>query len=142
MAHDAPTPTSTLPAAEEAVLAAVRDDLPRSLAELGRLVRIPSVSWDGFDATRVAASAEAIAELARETGAFDEVSIRSSTIGDSDLLGQPAVLATRVASKPSHETDGIRTRRPSSASERGRSSRTAASTASSAAVVEAVEDGV
>ncbi|NQX17715.1 dipeptidase [Rathayibacter sp. VKM Ac-2857] len=97
MAHDAPTPSSTLPAAEEEVLAAVLDDLPRSLAELGRLVRIPSVSWDGFDATRVAASAEAIAELARETGAFDEVSIRSSTIGDSDQLGHPAVLATRAA---------------------------------------------
>ena len=97
MAHDAPTPTSTLPAAEEAVLAAVRDDLPRSLAELGRLVRIPSVSWDGFDATRVAASAEAIAELARETGAFEDVSIRRSTIGDSGVLGQPAVLATRAA---------------------------------------------
>ncbi|TDX79392.1 acetylornithine deacetylase/succinyl-diaminopimelate desuccinylase-like protein [Rathayibacter sp. PhB151] len=97
MAHDAPTPSSTLSAAEEEVLAAVRDDLPRSLGELGRLVRIPSVSWDGFDATRVAASAEAIAELARETGVFDEVSIRSSTIGDSDLLGQPAVLATRAA---------------------------------------------
>ncbi|QHC58425.1 dipeptidase [Rathayibacter sp. VKM Ac-2760] len=97
MASDAPTPASALPAAEEAVLAAVLDDLPRSLAELGRLVRIPSVSWDGFDATRVAASAEATAELARETGAFDEVSIRRSTIGDTDRLGHPAVLATRAA---------------------------------------------
>ncbi|MBF4462506.1 MULTISPECIES: dipeptidase [unclassified Rathayibacter] len=97
MAHDAPTPPSSLSSAEQAVLAAVRDDLPRSLAELGRLVRIPSVSWDGFDATRVAASADAIATLARETGAFEEVSILASTIGDSDVLGQPAVLATRAA---------------------------------------------
>ncbi|AZZ54872.1 dipeptidase [Rathayibacter iranicus] len=96
MAHDALTP-SVLSLAEEAVLTAVQDDLPRSLAQLGQLVRIPSVSWDGFDATRVAASAEAIAELARETGVFDEVSIRSSEIGDSGVLGQPAVLATRAA---------------------------------------------
>lgn len=96
MAHDALTP-SVLSSAEEAILTAVQDDLPRSLAQLGKLVRIPSVSWDGFDATRVAASAEAIAELARETGVFEEVSIRSSEIGDSGVLGQPAVLATRAA---------------------------------------------
>ncbi|MHC2186077.1 acetylornithine deacetylase/succinyl-diaminopimelate desuccinylase-like protein [Rathayibacter agropyri] len=96
MAHDALTP-SVLSSAEEAIITAVQDDLPRSLAQLGKLVRIPSVSWDGFDATRVAASAEAIAELARETGVFEEVSIRSSEIGDSGVLGQPAVLATRAA---------------------------------------------
>lgn len=96
MAHDALTP-SVLSSAEEAILTAVQDDLPRSLAQLGKLVRIPSVSWDGFDATRVAASAEAIAELARETGVFEEVSIRSSESGDSGVLGQPAVLATRAA---------------------------------------------
>ncbi|PPG87820.1 dipeptidase [Rathayibacter sp. AY1F3] len=96
MAHDAPTPPA-LSSDEEAVLAAVRDDLPRSLAQLGQLVRIPSVSWDGFDATRVAASAEAIAELARETGVFDEVAIHSATIDGTDVLGQPAVLATRAA---------------------------------------------
>lgn len=96
MAHDALTP-SVLSSAEEAILTAVQDDLPRSLAQLGKLVRIPSVSWDGFDATRAAASAEAIAELARETGVFEEVSIRSSEIGDSGVLGQPAVLATRAA---------------------------------------------
>ncbi|SMH39925.1 Acetylornithine deacetylase/Succinyl-diaminopimelate desuccinylase [Rathayibacter oskolensis] len=97
MPLDAPTPSATLSAGEEAILSAVRDNLPRSLAELGRLVRIPSVSWDGFDATRVAASADAIAELARETGVFDDVSVRRSTIGDSGMLGQPAVLATRAA---------------------------------------------
>ncbi|PPG52651.1 dipeptidase [Rathayibacter sp. AY2B3] len=96
MAHDAPTPPA-LSSDEEAVLAAVRDDLPRSLAQLGQLVRIPSVSWDGFDATRVAASAEAIAELARETGVFDDVAIHSATIDGTDVLGQPAVLATRAA---------------------------------------------
>ncbi|KZX20611.1 dipeptidase [Rathayibacter tanaceti] len=96
MAHDAPTP-SALSSEEEAVLSAVRDDLPRSFAQLGQLVRIPSVSWDGFDASRVAASAEAIAELARESGAFDDVAIHSATIGDSGVLGQPAVLATRSA---------------------------------------------
>lgn len=96
MAHDALTP-SVLSSDEEAILTAVQDDLPRSLAQLGKLVRIPSVSWDGFDATRVAASAEAIAELARETGVFEGVSIRSSEIGDSGVLGQPAVLATRAA---------------------------------------------
>ncbi|PPF23172.1 dipeptidase [Rathayibacter rathayi] len=96
MAHDAPTP-SVLSSDEEAVLAAVRDDLPRSFAQLGQLVRIPSVSWDGFDATRVAASAEAVAELARETGVFDDVAIHSATIDGTDVLGQPAVLATRAA---------------------------------------------
>lgn len=92
--HDVP---SVLSREESALLAAVQDALPQSIAELSRLVRIASVSWDGFDATRVAASAEAVAELARGTGVFDSVTVARSRIGDSDTLGQPAVLATRAA---------------------------------------------
>jgi acetylornithine deacetylase/succinyl-diaminopimelate desuccinylase-like protein len=69
--------------------------LPSSIADLSALVRIPSVSWSAFDAAEVARSAEAVAELARGLGVFDEVSVRRSAIEGGAELGQPAVLARR-----------------------------------------------
>ncbi|NQX28714.1 dipeptidase [Microbacteriaceae bacterium VKM Ac-2854] len=98
MAENAPNSVPPVLSPEESgLLSAVQDALPQSIAELSRLVRIASVSWDGFDATRVAASAEAVAELARGTGVFESVTVTRARIGDSDALGQPAVLATRAA---------------------------------------------
>ncbi|NQX10633.1 dipeptidase [Microbacteriaceae bacterium VKM Ac-2855] len=88
---------SDLDTTERALLDAVQDALPAALADLGRLVRIPSVAWTGFDATRVAASADAIATLAREIGVFETVEVARSRIPGTDELGQPAVLATRAA---------------------------------------------
>ena len=61
--------------------------LPSSIADLSALVRIPSVSWSAFDAAEVARSAEAVAELARGLGVFDEVSVRRSAIDGGAELG-------------------------------------------------------
>ncbi|MBP1241991.1 acetylornithine deacetylase/succinyl-diaminopimelate desuccinylase-like protein [Frigoribacterium sp. PvP120] len=75
---------------------AVQGGLPRTIADLSSLVRIPSVSWDAYDPSYVAASADAVAELVRSTGLFDEVRVSSAPIGDSGATGQPAVLARRA----------------------------------------------
>lgn len=90
--------TATAPTAVEADLRrAVQQGLPATIADLARLVRIPSVSWDGFDPAEVQRSAAAAAELLTGLGVFDEVSIERAPTGDGDRLGQPAVLATRAA---------------------------------------------
>jgi acetylornithine deacetylase/succinyl-diaminopimelate desuccinylase-like protein len=76
---------------------AVEAGFPAALADLTRLVRIPSVSWDGFDPDQVVRSAGAVAQLARDTGVFEEVEIvRVPMAGRSDE-GLPAVLARRPA---------------------------------------------
>jgi len=76
--------------------AAVQAGLPVAIAELGRLVRIPSVSWDGFDSDEVQKSAEVVRELLEALKFFDSVEISRAPIDDK-RLGQPAVLATRAA---------------------------------------------
>lgn len=75
---------------------AVRDGMPRAIADLGALVRIPSVSWDGFDPAHVRASAEAVRALVDELGVFDSVEIADART-QQGTTGQPAVLATRAA---------------------------------------------
>ncbi|WP_353814048.1 dipeptidase [Agromyces sp. SYSU T00266] len=77
--------------------AAVEAGFPSTVADLTDLVRIPSVSWEAFDPEHVARSAEAVAELVRGLGVFDEVDIRQAPIGDGAELGQPAVVARRAA---------------------------------------------
>ena len=84
-------------AVDDAIRSAVAGGLPSTIADLSRLVRIPSVSWAAFDPAHVRESAEAVAALAEATGVFDSVEIRQAPIGDSTELGQPAVLATRRA---------------------------------------------
>ena len=83
------------------LLEALRDEvqggLPLAIADLAGLVRIPSVSWDGFDRSHVRASAEAVKALLVGLRVFDTVEIAQEPIGSSDVLGQPAVLATRAA---------------------------------------------
>lgn len=76
---------------------AVDAGLPAAIADLSRLVRIPSVAWEGFDFAHVEASAEAVKALVEGTGVFDLVEIRRAPQGDGGVLGQPAVLATRAA---------------------------------------------
>ncbi|GEK80806.1 M20/M25/M40 family metallo-hydrolase [Agrococcus baldri] len=82
---------------DRAVLAAVDAGFDRALEDLRALVRIPSVPWDAYDPAHVQASAEAVAALAEGTGVFERVSIERAPIGDSEELGQPAVLAVRPA---------------------------------------------
>ncbi|MGM1030223.1 MAG: M20/M25/M40 family metallo-hydrolase [Actinomycetota bacterium] len=88
---------------DRAVLAAVDAGFDRAVDDLKALVRIPSVAWDAYDPAHVQASAEAVAALAEGTGVFERVSIERAPIGDTETLGQPAVLATRAArnGKPS-----------------------------------------
>jgi len=72
----------------------VSEGLPTAISDLGRLVRIPSVSWDGYDPGRVVESAEAVRGLLEGLDVFDSVSIATAPI-DSARVGQPAVLARR-----------------------------------------------
>lgn len=88
-------PTVT-PAADK-LREAVAAGFPTAVADLSALVRIPSVSWDGFDHAHVRASAEAVAALAEGTGVFDEVEIVQVPIAEGGPLGLPAVIATRAA---------------------------------------------
>ena len=80
----------------ETLREAVQGGLPAAIADLGALVRIPSVSWDGFDPTHMHASAEAVKVLLEQLGVFDAVEIASAPI-DESRTGQPALLATRAA---------------------------------------------
>jgi acetylornithine deacetylase/succinyl-diaminopimelate desuccinylase-like protein len=68
---------------------------PVALANLGDLVRIPGIAWDAFDPQQLERSAEAVAELFRETGVFELVEIRRSEVNGKP--GAPAVVARREA---------------------------------------------
>ncbi|MCX7521528.1 dipeptidase [Microbacterium sp. STN6] len=82
---------------DKAIRTYVENALPASIADLTRLVRIPSVSWAAFDAAHVAESADAVAGLLRDTGVFDSVTVTRAPIGAGPEQGQPAVLARRAA---------------------------------------------
>jgi cysteinylglycine-S-conjugate dipeptidase len=93
---------STTPAIEQ-LREAVSAGFPAAVADLSKLVRIPSVSWPGFDQSAVLASAEAVRALFSELSIFDAVEIRDAALadayqtGDSVVRGGPAVVATRAA---------------------------------------------
>jgi acetylornithine deacetylase/succinyl-diaminopimelate desuccinylase-like protein len=76
---------------------AVQAGLPSAIADLSDLVRIPSVSWDGFDPQHVADSAAAVKALLEGLGVFEKVEISQAKLDDGSGLGQPAVLASRPA---------------------------------------------
>ena len=84
---------------DHSIAEAVAGGMPAAVADLGALVRIPSVSWPAFDPAPVAQSADAVAELLRGTGVFDRVEVkRAQKAGFPEgELGHPAVLATRAA---------------------------------------------
>jgi acetylornithine deacetylase/succinyl-diaminopimelate desuccinylase-like protein len=77
----------------------VRDQIERDfsqrVATLGKLVRIPGIAWDAFDEADLERSAQAVAELFRESGVFTEVEIIRSILDGKP--GAPAVLASRPA---------------------------------------------
>jgi acetylornithine deacetylase/succinyl-diaminopimelate desuccinylase-like protein len=90
--------SSTSPSALiEKLSDAVQAGLPAAIADLSDLVRIPSVSWDGFDPQHVADSAAAVKVLLEGLGVFETVQIAQAKLADGDGLGQPAVLASRPA---------------------------------------------
>jgi acetylornithine deacetylase/succinyl-diaminopimelate desuccinylase-like protein len=78
---------------------AVTAAFPRAVGTLGDLVRIPGIAWDAFDAANLEKSAEAVAQLLRDTEVFDWVEIRRAPVAAEygDRLGAPAVLARRAA---------------------------------------------
>jgi acetylornithine deacetylase/succinyl-diaminopimelate desuccinylase-like protein len=82
---------------QDAVRDAAASGIPAALADLGALVRIPSIAFPGFDAGEVQRSAEAVAALVVDLGLFESVEIRRAAVPGSDEIGQPAVLATRAA---------------------------------------------
>ncbi|WP_167050958.1 dipeptidase [Salinibacterium sp. ZJ77] len=98
MSESGPSAASSTPHADE-LRAAVAAGFPTAVAELSSLVRIPSVSWDGFDHRHVRASAERVAELARGLDVFESVDVVQLPVSEpgSDQLGQPAVVAVRPA---------------------------------------------
>jgi acetylornithine deacetylase/succinyl-diaminopimelate desuccinylase-like protein len=91
------TSESTRPELLEKLRESVHAGLPSAIAELSQLVRIPSVSWAAFDEQHVVDSAEAVEKLVRGLGVFEHVEISRASVGESDSLGKPAVLATRAA---------------------------------------------
>ena len=73
----------------------VESEFTQRVATLGKLVRIPGIAWDAFDANDLVRSAEAVAKLFEETGVFDKVEIKTATVDGKP--GAPAVLASRPA---------------------------------------------
>lgn len=82
---------------DDRLLETAEGGIPAALADLGRLVRIPGIAWPAFDQEQLQRSAAAIAQLARDTGVFDDVRVLSAEIPGTSEQGQPAVLATRAA---------------------------------------------
>lgn len=85
--------------AEQNVLDAVAAGFPAAIGALGRLVRIPSVAFPGFPEEPLVASAEAIAQLLRDTGAFELVEVHRADYAtdEGSATGSPAIIARRPA---------------------------------------------
>jgi len=82
---------------DAALLETAEGGISAALGDLGRLVRVPGIAWPAFDQEQLQRSAATIAELARDTGVFDEVRVLTAEIPGMSEHGQPAVLATRAA---------------------------------------------
>jgi acetylornithine deacetylase/succinyl-diaminopimelate desuccinylase-like protein len=76
--------------------AAVDADAPRIRADLERLVRIPSIAFDGFPPQPLAAAAEAVGELLREAGAGD--------VREIEVPGDPPSLYAELPGPPDAPT--------------------------------------
>lgn len=74
---------------EETLRGLVRAGAPRLVSDLCALVAIPSVSWSGFDLTKLDESAELVSRLFDETGLFESVGVYRHG------GGAPAVIARR-----------------------------------------------
>lgn len=65
----------------------IADDMPRTIAELEQLVRIPSIGYPGYDPSNVRASAGATAEILRRSGC-DDVRLLELEGGHPAVFGQ------------------------------------------------------
>ncbi len=81
----------------EAVREAALGAVPAAIADLGALVRIPSVAFPGFDRAEVQRSADAVKALVEDLGFFDRVEVKTAVIPETGEEGMPAVLASRSA---------------------------------------------
>lgn len=82
---------------QDSIRDAAASGIPAALADLGALVRIPSIAFPGFDASQLERSAEAVAALVEDLELFDSVQIRRAAIPGTSETGAPAVVATRAA---------------------------------------------
>ncbi|MFT4213476.1 MAG: dipeptidase [Microbacterium sp.] len=80
-----------------AVHASAEAAVPAALADLGRLVRIRSIAFPGFDRAEVERSAAAVARLLEGLGIFDRVEVKTAVVPETGREGMPAVLAARAA---------------------------------------------
>ncbi len=65
----------------------IRDDMPRTTAELERLVRIPSIGYPGYDPANVRASAEATKDILAGAG-FGDVRLLELDGGHPAVFGE------------------------------------------------------
>src|SRR3954454_15321531 len=72
---------------ESELRAAVAREMPGVRADLERLVRIPSIAFDGFDHSQVERSAEAVAELLRGCGLEVQI-VRGASGGHPAGIGR------------------------------------------------------
>lgn len=89
-----PSVTSIESELVERVREIVNGDFARRIGDLTRLVKIQGIAWEAFDAANLEESAEAVAELFRQTGVFDLVEIRRAEL--DGVPGSPAVVAHRA----------------------------------------------
>ncbi len=88
---------SSDPTRDQSVRDAASAAVTPALADLGALVRIPSIAFPGFAPEPLERSAHAVADLVRGLGLFETVDVRTAAIPGTDETGKPAVLATRAA---------------------------------------------
>lgn len=82
---------------DDALREAADAAIPAALADLGALVRIPSVAFAGFDRADVERSARAVAGLLDDLGVFETVEVKTAVVPETGQPGMPAVIATRPA---------------------------------------------
>ena len=86
------------PALVEPTKQFVDSQFPSIVGVLGKLVKIPGIAWESFDANELERSAEAVRDQFAALNFFDFVEIRRAP-KPSGGMGAPAVVAKRTAAK-------------------------------------------
>ena len=76
----------------------VETQFPAAIGTLGKLVRIPGIAWESFEAKQLDLSAEAVKSEFEKLNFFDFVEIRRAP-KPSGGMGAPAVLARRAGAE-------------------------------------------